>query len=105
MKLPEIIQGGMGVAISDWHLANAVSSQGQLGVISGTGIHLILIGRLTEGDPGGHVRRALSHFPFQNAVQWVLDKYFNPDPDKRAAGHAINVPQCGQSTRPKNSTN
>ncbi len=76
----------MGVAISDWHLAKAVSSQGQLGVISGTGIYLVLIGRLAEGDPGGHVRRALQAFPFQEAAQRVLDKYFNPDPDKPRQG-------------------
>ena len=36
--LPRIIQGGMGVAISDWGLAQAVSRTGQLGVVSGTGI-------------------------------------------------------------------
>jgi len=37
MKLIEVIQGGMGVAISDWNLARTVSAQGQLGVVSGTG--------------------------------------------------------------------
>ena len=79
MKLVEIIQGGMGVAISDWRLAQAVSMQGQLGVVSGTGIHLIMVGRLMEGDLGGHVRRALSNFPFQDAVQRVMEKYFIPD--------------------------
>jgi nitronate monooxygenase len=79
MKLVEIIQGGMGVAISDWRLAQAVSMQGQLGVVSGTGIHLIMIGRLMEGDLGGHVRRALSHFPFQEPVQRLLEKYFIPE--------------------------
>ena len=79
MKLMEIIQGGMGVAISDWNLARTVSMQGQLGVVSGTGTHLILIGRLMDGDLDGHVRRALSNFPFQEPVQRILDKYFNPE--------------------------
>ena len=32
-----IIQGGMGVAVSSWQLARAVSQAGQLGVVSGTG--------------------------------------------------------------------
>ncbi len=80
MKLPTIIQGGMGVAISDWNLARAVSMQAQLGVVSGTGIHLIMIARLMNGDVGGHIRRALSHFPFQEPVQRILDKYFVPEP-------------------------
>ncbi len=82
MKILEIIQGGMGVAISDWNLARAVSMQGQLGVVSGTGIHLIMIGRLMDGDLDGHVRRALNNFPFQDSVQRILDKYFNPENEK-----------------------
>ena len=64
MELPKIIQGGMGVAISDWRLAKTVSLQGHLGVVSGVGIALILIARLAEGDSDGSTRRALSHFPF-----------------------------------------
>jgi len=79
MKLIEIIQGGMGVAISDWNLARSVSTQGQLGVISGTGIHLLMISRLMEGDLDGHIRRALDHFPFQASVQRILGKYFVPN--------------------------
>jgi nitronate monooxygenase len=80
MKLIEIIQGGMGVAISDWNLARTVSAQGQLGVVSGTGIHLIMVARLMDGDIGGHVRRALNHFPFQEPVQRILKKYFAAKP-------------------------
>lgn len=78
MNLPQIIQGGMGVAISDWRLAKAVAEQGQLGVVSGTGIGIVLITRLQEGDPEGHMRRALAHFPFQDAAQRFLDTYFVP---------------------------
>jgi len=80
MKLPKIIQGGMGVAISDWNLARAVSMQGHLGVVSGTGIALIMIARLMDGDIGGHIRRALGHFPFQEAVGRILDAYYVPEP-------------------------
>jgi nitronate monooxygenase len=32
---PLIIQGGMGAGVSDWRLAQAVSRQGHLGVVSG----------------------------------------------------------------------
>jgi nitronate monooxygenase len=77
MKLPRIIQGGMGVAISDYKLANAVSQNPDcLGVVSGTGLAMILIGRLMQGDLNGDTRRALSHFPFQEPVQHILDKYY-----------------------------
>lgn len=73
---PQIIQGGMGVAISTWQLAHAVSKEGQLGVISGTGIGIILIARLMDGDVDGHIRRALAHFPQQDVVERILDTYF-----------------------------
>jgi nitronate monooxygenase len=76
MTLPKIIQGGMGVAISDWRLARAVALQGQLGVVSGTGIAIVMTARLQEGDPQGAMRRALAAFPFQDAAQRVLDRYF-----------------------------
>jgi nitronate monooxygenase len=80
IKLPRIIQGGMGVAISDWSLAKAVSRQGHLGVVSGTGIAQIFVARLMDGDIGGHVRRALAAFPFQEAAERVIKKYYQPKP-------------------------
>lgn len=76
MTLPMIIQGGMGVAISNWRLAKAVSQEGQLGVVSGTGMSRILVSRLMEGDEGGHMRRALAHFPFQAPVEHILNTYY-----------------------------
>lgn len=86
--LPVIIQGGMGAAVSDWRLANAVSSKGQLGVVSGVALGALLARRLEAGDPGGHMRRALAAFPFRDAAQRILDKYFiegGKDPDARFA--------------------
>ncbi len=77
--LPRIIQGGMGVAISSWKLARTVSEQGCLGVVSGTGVSIVFTARLMQGDPGGHVRRALAHFPFQDVAQKMLDKYYRPE--------------------------
>jgi nitronate monooxygenase len=75
-QLPRIIQGGMGIGVSDWHLAKIVSSSGQLGVVSGTGIEIVVARRLQRGDEGGHVRRALSHFPIPEMAQKVIDKYY-----------------------------
>ena len=78
MEIPTIIQGGMGVAISTWRLARAVSEQGQLGVVSGTGIGPVMLARLMNGDPDGQMRHALGHFPFQEPVQRILDEYYVP---------------------------
>lgn len=86
MKLPMIIQGGMGVAISDWRLARSVAQLGQLGVVSGTGIARIMSARLLEGDPDGSVRRALARFPDQEPVEKILARYFVP------GGKAANAP-------------
>lgn len=69
----------MGVAISNWRLAKAVSESGELGVVSGTGVGLVMISRLMNGDVGGHVRHALQAFPFQEQVQRILETYFVPD--------------------------
>lgn len=76
IAFPKIIQGGMGVAISNWTLARAVSRLGQMGVVSGTGIETILARRLQLGDPGGAVRRALAHFPFPAVAGRMLKNYF-----------------------------
>jgi len=79
MNFPKLIQGGMGIAVSNWHLAREVSRAGQLGVVSGTALDGVLARRLQDGDPGGHIRRALKAFPFQDTAKRILDKYFVPD--------------------------
>lgn len=89
----------MGVGVSNWHLAQAVSKLGQLGVVSGTALDLVLARRLQDGDPGGHVRRALAHFPFMKMAQRVMDALFVPSgkkpevPYKLAGMHAIRGPR------------
>jgi len=78
-QLPAVIQGGMGVAISSWRLANTVARHGQLGVISGTAIERVIAARLQEGDPGGHLHRACNAFPDQALVQRVFERWHRPD--------------------------
>ena len=77
--LPTIIQGGMGIGVSSWRLANAVSRAGQLGVVSGTALDTVLVRRLQDGDPGGHVRRAIAHFPLPDVAREILRRWFSPD--------------------------
>jgi len=83
-RLPAIIQGGMGVGISGWKLAHAVSSAGQLGVVSGTALDLVLSRRLQLADPGGHMRWALERFPIPGVAQRILDRYFVFGPKPRS---------------------
>lgn len=74
--VPVVIQGGMGVAISDWRLARAVSTTGQLGVVSGTALDFVHARRLGDGDEGGHLRRAYGEFPVPAIAERVLDRWF-----------------------------
>jgi nitronate monooxygenase len=78
MQFPKIIQGGMGVGVSNWRLANAVSKIGQLGVVSGTALDSLFVRRLASGDPEGDMRRGLDAFPFPEMAKRVWDEYFIP---------------------------
>jgi NAD(P)H-dependent flavin oxidoreductase YrpB (nitropropane dioxygenase family) len=77
---PELIQGGMGVGVSDWKLARAVAESGErlnrpvLGIVSGTGLALTMVNRLRQGDP--NTKRALEAFCVPEIAQEVLDKYW-----------------------------
>ncbi|RIK78265.1 MAG: 2-nitropropane dioxygenase [Planctomycetota bacterium] len=66
----------MGVAVSGWQLARAVSLEGQLGVVSGTAIDVVLARRLQLGDPGGHMQRALAEFPYGDMAERILRRYY-----------------------------
>lgn len=76
MSIPLIIQGGMGVGVSDWRLARAVSVEGELGVVSGTALNSVMVRRLQNGDPGGHVQRALTHFVDPTVASEILTTYY-----------------------------
>ncbi|MBK8459904.1 MAG: nitronate monooxygenase [Micropruina sp.] len=73
---PVVIQGGMGIAVSSWGLAREVSRAGQLGVVSGTALDGVVARVLQDGDRGGHVRRALAHFPSPALAKRVFDTYY-----------------------------
>ncbi len=84
--LPRIIQGGMGVAVSNWCLARAVACLGQLGVVAGTALDEVVARRLEDGDVGGHMRRAFDAFPFRAMAERVWNRYYI------AGGKAPDVP-------------
>jgi nitronate monooxygenase len=78
MQFPKIIQGGMGVGVSNWRLAQAVSKLGQLGVVSGTALDQVFVRRLADGDQDGAMRRGLDAFPFPEMAKRIWQEYFVP---------------------------
>lgn len=98
-KHPVIIQGGMGAGVSCWRLAQAVSQLGQLGVVSGIALDLILARRLQDGDPSGHMRRGLDRFPFPKMAERIWQKYYIPggksenEPYKSLPQHSLESPR------------
>jgi NAD(P)H-dependent flavin oxidoreductase YrpB (nitropropane dioxygenase family) len=66
----------MGVGVSNWRLSRAVALQGQLGVISGTGIDTVISRRMQLGDPDGGIRRALAHFPWPDMAERALKAFY-----------------------------
>ena len=86
---PAVIQGGMGIGVSNWSLARAVSRAGQLGVVSGTAVDTVLVRRLQDGDADGDVRRAMQHFPIARAAERVLQRYWLPRGRRAGAPYAM----------------
>ncbi len=68
----------MGVAVSNWRLARAVSLLDGLGVVSGTALAMILARRLQAGDLAGEMRRALAHLPIPGVAERVIAAYYVP---------------------------
>jgi NAD(P)H-dependent flavin oxidoreductase YrpB (nitropropane dioxygenase family) len=80
----KLIQGGMGVYVSNWRLARAVAKEMPgitAGTVSGTGLDVVYTRLLQLGDPGGHIRRALAAFDGLFGVDIghrICERYFIP---------------------------
>jgi nitronate monooxygenase len=78
----KLIQGGMGVYVSNWRLAKAVASERPgitAGTVSGTALDIVYVRLLQLGDPGGNIRRALEAFDQQfgvNIGRKTFERYF-----------------------------
>ncbi len=79
----------MGVGVSNWRLAHAVSRLGQLGVVSGTALDALFVRRLGDGDKDGAMRRGLEAFPFQAMARRVWDEYFVPGGKKADTPYSL----------------
>ena len=79
-----LIQGGMGVYVSNWRLAKTVAMERPgvtAGAVSGTGLDVVYVRLLQLGDPGGHIRRALAAFDAQFGVaigSKICNRYYIP---------------------------
>lgn len=82
LKQIKLVQGGMGVYVSNWRLARAVAMERPgvtAGTVSGTGLDVVYVRLLQLGDPGGHIHRALTAFDalFGTSIgQRIYDRYF-----------------------------
>ncbi len=82
LKDIQLIQGGMGVYVSNWRLAQAVATERPgvtAGTVSGTALDVVYVRLLQLGDPGGHARRALAAFDNVYSCgigQKITDRYF-----------------------------
>ncbi len=74
-RLPWLIQGGMGIAVSDWRLARSVSTAGQLGVVSGTAIDAVFARRLQKFGVDDALRSVLDRFPIRSIVDDVVRQF------------------------------
>jgi nitronate monooxygenase len=105
----KLIQGGMGVYVSNWRLARAVAMErpgATAGTVSGTALDIVYVRLLQLGDPGGHVRRALAAFDTQFGVaigQKIISRYFiagGKSPTarfKNAPKHMVRLPDGSDS--------
>jgi nitronate monooxygenase len=109
LKEIQLIQGGMGVYVSNWRLARAVATErpGQTaGTVSGTALDVVYVRLLQLGDPGGHARRALAAFDdvYGTGIgQKITDRYFiaggkAPDARFKSASRQILHAQNGVSS-------
>lgn len=90
----KVIQGGMGAGVSGWELARAVAIAGEklnkpvLGVVSGTGLPNIMIGRLRNGDL--NTLRAL--FAFDREVGKINGKEIGKEIAKEYTSNRLKPP-------------
>lgn len=66
------------MGVSGRRLSRAAVPTGQLGVVSGAALDVQRARRPQLGDPGGHIRRALAHFPDQEVTSRLPARYFVP---------------------------
>lgn len=104
----KLIQGGMGVYVSNWRLAREVAAQRPgvtAGTVSGTALDVVYVRLLQLGDPGGHARRALQAFDERFDItigRAICDRYFiegGKAPDARFRSAPMHIVQSQDGRR------
>lgn len=75
--LPSIIQGGMGVGVSSYKLAQEVSKNGGLGVVAGTALAITLVRKIALGIDLDEIKDGLDHFPYQDMIDRFQKRYMS----------------------------
>ncbi|KAF0110331.1 MAG: 2-nitropropane dioxygenase [Chloroflexi bacterium] len=94
----KLIQGGMGVYVSNWRMAKAVAMEKPgltAGTVSGTGLDWVYARLLQLGDPGGHIHRAMVAFDAGFGIdigRKIYERYFI-DGGKASTARFKNAPQ------------
>lgn len=79
-RLPKLVQGGMGVGISNYRLVNAVALAAErqrkpvLGTVSGVGLSVSFVNRMRRGDQG--LLTAVQSFPVPEIAQEMVKRYW-----------------------------
>jgi nitronate monooxygenase len=94
--LPQIIQGGMGVGVSSWQLAQQVSKHGQLGVVSGTAVAVTFARRMQEEETHEVMSQVLDDFPFPAIAERVKSKYYPQNDGKGNKYKTVPMPTIDQ---------
>jgi nitronate monooxygenase len=68
-------------------------------VVSGTALEQIFARRLQDGDPGGHMRRGLDHFPFPAMAERVWNAYYTPGGKPAGASYRTPTLNSKEGTR------
>lgn len=93
IKLPQVIQGGMGINVSTSKLANMIARLGGIGVVSGTGIAEVITRTLQKGGPEvSKIFKAASAFPDQEIANEILIEFLNK---REPGGHYCVLPKWG----------
>ena len=108
MSTIRLIQGGMGVHVSNWRLANAVARARPgvtAGTVSGTALDVVYVRLLQLGDPGGHARRAFRAFDRQFGATIgakILDRFYiegGKAPEDRFRSAPMHIVHAGNGER------
>lgn len=95
--IPTIIQGGMGVGVSGYRLAQAAARSGALGVVSGTALDTVFVRRVQLGEGIADIDAAAASFPFPLLASKVVEQYRDRSTGGRLRFKVLSLPSLRMS--------